>query len=52
MVRGSVSGVLRIPGPFDGVRGVGVSERLKRAVAVDGRALVDEVDFEGDPGVS
>jgi hypothetical protein len=32
------------------VRGVGVLQRLARAVAVDGRAPVDEVDFEGDPG--
>lgn len=50
VVRGSVDGALRDPGPFDGVRGVGVLERLTRAVAVDGRAPVDEVDFEGDPG--
>ena len=47
-VRGSVDGALRVPGPFDGVRGVGV---LPRAIAVvDGRAPVDEVDFGGDPG--
>jgi hypothetical protein len=50
VVRGSVDGALRDPGPFDGVRGVGVLQRLARAVAVDGRAPVDEVDFEGDPG--
>lgn len=50
VVRGSVDGGLRLPGPFDGVRGVGVLERLARAVAVDGRAPADGVDFEGDPG--
>lgn len=51
-VRGSVGGALRVPGPFDGVRGVGVLARLTRAVAAgDGRAPVDGVDFEGDAGV-
>ena len=51
VLRGSVDGALRVPGPFDGVRGVGVLVRLRRtAVAVDGRAPVDKVDFEGDPG--
>jgi hypothetical protein len=49
--RGSVDGALQIP-PFDGVRGVGVLERVARvAVAVDGRAPGDDVDFEGDAGV-
>ena len=53
MVRGSVGGALRVPVPFGGVRGVGVLARLIRAavVAGDGRAPVDEVDFEGDAGV-
>jgi hypothetical protein len=37
--RGSVDGALRIPVPFDGVRGVGVLERVARvAVDVGGRA--------------
>lgn len=50
VVRGSVDGALRVPRLFDGVRGVGVLQRLARAVAMDGRAPVEEVDFEGDPG--
>ena len=55
--RGRVDGALRIPVPFDGVRGVGVFERAARlvvvavAVAVYGRAAGDDVDFDGDPGV-
>jgi hypothetical protein len=49
VVRGSVDGALRVPGPFDGVRGVGVLLRLRRAVAVDGRApVVDGVDCGGE----
>jgi hypothetical protein len=51
-LRGSVGGALRVPGPFGGVRGVGVLARLARLVAAgDGRAPVDGVDFEGDAGV-
>ncbi len=50
--RGRVDGALRIPVPFDGVRGVGVLERVARlAVAAGGRALGDDVDFVGDAGV-
>jgi hypothetical protein len=57
--RGRVDGALRIPVPFDGVRGVGVLERVARlavvavavAAVVDGRAAGDDVDFEGDAGV-
>jgi hypothetical protein len=53
--RGRVDGALLIPVPFDGVRGVGVFERVTRlavvAVTVDGRAAGDDVDFDGDPGV-
>jgi hypothetical protein len=51
--RGSVDGALRvIPVPFDGVRGVGVLERVARAaVVVGGRVPGDDVDFEGDAGV-
>ena len=50
VLRGSVDGALRVPGAFDGVRGVGVLQRLARAAAVDGRAPVDGVDFGGDTG--
>jgi hypothetical protein len=51
-VRGSVGGALRVPGPFGGVRGVGVLARLTRVVAAgDGRASVDGVDFGGDADV-
>jgi hypothetical protein len=32
--RGSVDGALRVPVPFDGVRGVGVLECVARLVAV------------------
>ena len=52
--RGKVDGALRIPVPFDGVRGVGVLERAERvavAVTVGGRAPGDDVDFDGDAGV-
>ena len=54
--RGSVDGALRVPAPFDGVRGVGVLERAARmaaaeAVAVGGRVPGEDVDFEGDAGV-
>lgn len=50
--RGIVDGALRIPVPFDGVRGVGVLERVARmADAVGGRVPGDDVDFEGDAGV-
>jgi hypothetical protein len=49
---GSVDGALRIPVPFDGVREVGVLERVARlAVVVGGRVPGDDVDFEGDAGV-
>ena len=51
VVRGSVAGALRVPGPFDGVRGVGVLVRLRRAVAVDGRTpVVVGVDCGGGGG--
>ncbi len=50
--RGRVDGALRIPVPFDGVRGVGVLERVARlAVAAGCCALGDDVDFVGDAGV-
>jgi hypothetical protein len=50
--RGRVDGALRIPVPFDGVRGVGVLERVARTVdAVGGRVPGDDVDFVGDAGV-
>jgi hypothetical protein len=50
--RGRVDGALRIPVPFDGVRGVGVLERVARvAAAVGGRVPGDDVDFVGDAGV-
>lgn len=54
--RESDSGALRVPVPFDGVRGVGVLERAARAAAVvatavDGLVPGKDVDFEGDPGV-
>jgi hypothetical protein len=52
LVRGSVDGALRMPVPFDGVRGVGVLERVARPVVVGGRAPgADDVDFEGEAGV-
>lgn len=50
--RGRVDGALRIPVPFDGVRGVGVLERVVRVAAtVGGRVAGDDVDFVGDAGV-
>jgi len=48
--RGSVDGTLRVPGPFNGVRGVGVLARLARVVDVDEREPAAAVDFEGDAG--
>ena len=62
VVRGNVDGALRMPGPFDGVRGVGVLERTARAATVVAAAaaaaaddrtpvLWEDVDFEGDAGV-
>ncbi len=49
--RGRVDGALRTPVPFDGVRGVGVLERVARAAVAGGRAPGDDVDFVGDAGV-
>ncbi len=50
--RGRVDGALRIPVPLDGVRGVGVLERVARmVVVVGGRVPGDDVDFVGDAGV-
>ena len=51
VVRRSVEGALRAPAFFDGVRGVGVLEGVGRTVAVGGRALAEDDDFEGDEGV-
>jgi len=52
-----VDGALRVPVPFDGVRGVGVLECVARLVAMEARAPARaaaedvDVDFEGEAGV-
>jgi hypothetical protein len=50
-LRRRVEGALRDPGPFDGVRGVGVLGGVGRAFVVGGRVPAEEEDFEGDEGV-